>query len=497
MGRVWLARDEMLRRDVAIKELVPPPGLTDAERRDMRERSMREARAIAQLNQSNVVRIFDVLHDGGEPWIVMELVVSRSLHAVVAEHGPMAPAQAARIGLAVLAALRAAHQAGLLHRDVKPANVLLANDGRVVLTDFGLATAPDDPGMTRTGVVIGSPSFLAPERATDGVIGPAADLWSLGATLYAVVEGRPPYVRSSGLATLAALATEPPAPPRRAGALGPALEGLLRKDPALRIGPEEAEHLLRQATLEPPRDVDTVPVEVPPAAAPRKRRGWVIAAVVAALALAGGLAGRPLISAALADKGDDVVPGGTATPEPTAAPGGSLDTRPAPSATAASPSVKPTRSAPSSARASAAPSRSVRPTKTSAPTQPLFTDRPIVNESSGKCIDVPGSSADTPAEIQMWDCHDVAGEKFTHAADGTLRVLGKCLEIRSTGNGSTLRIAGCTAGARQQFDLTGAGNLISRGAGRCVDVTNGDPGNGIWLMISDCTGTETQKWYVG
>ncbi|MGI5522042.1 protein kinase domain-containing protein [Micromonospora sp. CA-259024] len=247
MGRVWQARDEMLQRDVAIKELVAPPGLRDDERREMRERSMREARAVARLGHVNVVRVFDVLHSGDDPWIVMELVPSRSLHQVLEAEGPMPAARAAQIGLGVLGALRAAHQAGVLHRDVKPANVLLADDGRVVLTDFGLATLPGDPRMTQTGMVLGSPAFLAPERATDGDVGPAADLWSLGATLYAAVEGRTPYHRSSPIATLAALATEPPPPPKRAGQLTPLLEGLLRREPDQRISAEEADRLLRQA----------------------------------------------------------------------------------------------------------------------------------------------------------------------------------------------------------------------------------------------------------
>lgn len=247
MGRVWRARDEVLRRDVAIKELVPPPNLTAEERREMRERLLREARAIARLNHPNVVRIFDVLRTDGDPWIVMEYVPSRSLQDVLAKDGPIDPVQAARIGLAVLSALRAAHRAGVMHRDVKPANVLLGENGRVVLTDFGLATVSGDPAVTRTGLVLGSPAYLAPERARTGVAGPEADMWSLGATLYAAVEGRSPYARPSALATLAALATEPVPPAKNAGPLKPVLNGLLRKDPAARISAEEAERLLRRA----------------------------------------------------------------------------------------------------------------------------------------------------------------------------------------------------------------------------------------------------------
>jgi serine/threonine protein kinase len=248
MGRVWRATDVVLHRDVAIKELVPPPGLTPEERQEMRERSLREARAIARLNNINVVRVFDVLRTDADPWIVMEYVPSRSLQDILAADGPFGPVRAAEIGLGVLGALRAAHRAGVVHRDVKPGNVLIGEDGRVVLTDFGLATVPGDPNVTRTGLVLGSPAYIAPERARDGTAGPGADLWSLGATLYAAVEGASPFARPSAIATLAALATENPPPARNAGPLKPVLNGLLRKDPAHRINAEEAERLLLRAT---------------------------------------------------------------------------------------------------------------------------------------------------------------------------------------------------------------------------------------------------------
>src|SRR3954468_22787866 len=247
MGRVWRATDVVLHRDVAIKELVPPPGLTQGERQEMRERSLREARAIARLNNINVVRVFDVLRTDADPWIVMEYVPSRSLQDALAAEGPFHPIRAAEIGLGVLGALRAAHRAGVVHRDVKPGNVLIGADGRVVLTDFGLATVPGDPNVTRTGLVLGSPAYIAPERARDGTSGPAADLWSLGATLYAAVEGASPFARPSAIATLAALATENPPPARHAGPLKPVLNGLLRKDPSHRINAEEAERLLNRA----------------------------------------------------------------------------------------------------------------------------------------------------------------------------------------------------------------------------------------------------------
>ncbi|WBB65007.1 serine/threonine protein kinase [Micromonospora sp. WMMD812] len=279
MGRVWKARDEVLHRDVAIKELVPPPSLTDDERREMRERSLREARAIARLNNINVVRIFDVLRTDGDPWIVMEYVPSKSLQDTLAESGPVTPARAIEIGLGVLGALKAAHKAGVMHRDVKPGNVLLGDDGRVVLTDFGLATIPGDPNVTRTGMVLGSPAYIAPERARDGTAGPEADLWSLGATLYAAVEGKSPYARPSAIATLAALATEPMPPPKNAGPLKAVLQGLLRKDPSERINAEVAERLLRRANGKRSRGISLLDgVRRPGPNGPREPRPTVVPA---------------------------------------------------------------------------------------------------------------------------------------------------------------------------------------------------------------------------
>ncbi|WP_408632011.1 protein kinase domain-containing protein [Micromonospora siamensis] len=246
MGRVWLARDEMLHREVAVKEVVPPNWLAEAERDELRLRTLREARTAARVDHPNVVRLYDVVHEGESPWIVMEYVRSRSLQQIITTEGPLDPRRTAQVGLAVLAALRAAHAAGVLHRDVKPHNVLVADDGRVVLTDFGLATFDGGDGaMTGPGLVLGSPQFVAPERARDGVSDPRTDLWSLGATLYAAVEGRSPYARGNAMATLSALATEPPDPVRRAGPLRPVLTGLLQRDPLRRLTAAEVEPLLR------------------------------------------------------------------------------------------------------------------------------------------------------------------------------------------------------------------------------------------------------------
>jgi predicted Ser/Thr protein kinase len=247
MGRVWLAYDELLRREVAIKEIVLPFGLPDDEREDLRRRTLREARAAARLSHPNVVRIYDVQSGDEQPWIVMEYVHSRSLLEVIQKQGALPVEQVAGIGLAVLSALDAANRVGVLHRDVKPSNVLIADDGRVVLTDFGSAMIDETDGaITRTGVILGSPQYIAPERVDTGVSTPEADLWSLGATLYAAVEGRPPYTRSTTLRSLIAITTDKPDPTRLAGPLKPVLVGLLQRNPEARMRPKEVEERLRR-----------------------------------------------------------------------------------------------------------------------------------------------------------------------------------------------------------------------------------------------------------
>ncbi|MGE5135813.1 MAG: serine/threonine-protein kinase [Gemmatimonadota bacterium] len=263
MGTVWRAEDELLGRPVAVKEIIPPPGVTAEESQNLRERTLREARTAARLGHPNVVAVYDVVEDGGRPWIVMELLQARSLRDIVQEDGPLPVPEAARIGLQVLAALRAAHRLGIVHRDVKPGNVLIGGDGRAVLADFGIARGLDSPTLTTTGMLVGSPSYIAPERARGQRGGPASDLWSLGATLYAAVEGRPPYERDGALPTLTAVVTQPPDPPRRAGALWPVISGLLRHDERQRLSPDAVESMLARLTQAgDPRT--TAPLPLPP-----------------------------------------------------------------------------------------------------------------------------------------------------------------------------------------------------------------------------------------
>ncbi|MER5436291.1 serine/threonine-protein kinase [Streptomyces sp. NPDC002588] len=245
MGTVWRARDEVLHREVAVKEVRAPHGLAASDVERMYARLEREAWAAARVANRNVVTVYDVAMEDGRPWIVMEIVRGISLAELLDAEGPLEPARAAHIGAEVLAALRAAHEAGVLHRDVKPANVLLSNDGRVVLTDFGIATVEGTSALTMTGEVIGSPEFLAPERALGRTPGPESDLWSLGVLLYAAVEGNSPFRHDTPLSTLRAIVDEELPPPRRAGPLAPVIEGLLRKDPAQRTPADRAEQDLR------------------------------------------------------------------------------------------------------------------------------------------------------------------------------------------------------------------------------------------------------------
>lgn len=245
MGTVWRARDETLDREVAVKEVVLPAGLSDEERENRHRRTLREARASARLNHPGVVTVHDVVDEDDRPWIVMELVRARSLQDIVDEDGPLPPGRAAVIGRQIAGALRAAHAIGILHRDVKPANVLVADDDRAVLTDFGIAQLAGEATLTGTGLIMGSPAYMSPERVNGDPAIPASDLWALGATLYAAVEGRAPHHRSDAMAVLAAVMTQDAPPPKNAGPLAPVLTGLLERDPVRRLSGEKAEEALK------------------------------------------------------------------------------------------------------------------------------------------------------------------------------------------------------------------------------------------------------------
>jgi serine/threonine protein kinase len=384
MGVVWQARDELLSRDVAVKEIVWPPDFTEQEQQLACRRAVREAQMAARLSHRNVVRIFDIAEEDGHPWIVMELLPYQSLRDLLAARGPLPPAEAAQIGLGILAALRAAHAEGVLHRDVKPANILVAPDGRVVLTDFGIARAADSPTLTNAGAVVGSPSYIAPERARGERSGPQADLWGLGASLYTAVEGHPPFERDGVLPTLTAVVADEPDQAYHAGPLWPVISGLLSKDPATRLDAAQTERLLLgvAATAEsarviaPPPRLPAAPESAapPPPQPPRgpvspgRRRSRaplvalaavaLVAAVVIAVALA--LAGLPRQPAA--SSGKTASPGATTgtAARPVASSGTSAPAASTPASTAGTPTRPPAPSstAPSTTPASTTPAAS-------------------------------------------------------------------------------------------------------------------------------------------
>jgi serine/threonine protein kinase len=392
MGRVWRGRDEVLGREVALKELRIPPGMDHVDAQRLTRRSIREAQAAGRLVHRNIVTVYDVVYHDERPWIVMQLVSGRTLDQVIRAEGPLPAHRAARIALQILDALHAAHAAGVVHRDVKPGNVIVRPGDEVVLTDFGIATIAGDPGLTSSGTLLGSPTYLAPERALGDTARPESDLWSVGATLYAMVEGHPPYQRETPVATLAAVINDPPPPHRQQGLMAVVLGGLLRKEPAGRMSAQLATALLGQIAATPgnipepipmaavppnpppvpatPAPVpapdesattsldvpDTLALDIPPVrptppvpAAGRKPRRWpVVAAVAAVAAVLAGL----LLAGILRDEntGTSEKPAGGPAPPPTATTAGPASAtprraEPAPPPTPSAPEESPTESA--------------------------------------------------------------------------------------------------------------------------------------------------------
>jgi serine/threonine protein kinase len=351
MGVVWQARDERLERMVAIKQLVLQPGLSEQESDEARRRAMREARIAARLQHPNAITVFDVAENEGEPCLVMEFLPSRSLSSVLAERGTLSPEEAAKICGQVASALSAAHAAGIVHRDVKPANILLTENGTAKITDFGISRAVGDVTVTQTGISAGTPAYLAPEVARGHDPSPAADVFSLGATLYHAVEGRPPFGTSQNpLALLHAVATGTIPPPKQAGAVTTLLMGMLDAEPEARPTMREAADALTEVGAgrpaawtpspktavmaaeapEPPAlfvATATLPAEEstsrdlagPPDDQPASRRAIIIGAVIVVLVIAAGL----IIITVLNDNNDTtppVVSSSTTTPSATTAP---------------------------------------------------------------------------------------------------------------------------------------------------------------------------------
>ncbi|MEU0385936.1 serine/threonine-protein kinase [Streptomyces chartreusis] len=267
MGVVWRATDQLLGRGVAVKELPFDETLSAAEARRQRDRTLREARAVAQLSHPHIIVVHDVVEDDERPYIVMELIEGGSLADRLAGQGPVDAAEAARVGIALLGALRAAHAAGVLHRDLKPDNVLLeAGTDRVVLTDFGIAQVAGAPTLTENGSFVGSPEYTAPERMSGLRTGPESDLWSLGALLCAALSGESPFHRDSLGGVLHAVVVGDIRPPAQAGPLLPVVQGLLERDPDRRLDADRAERMLRAF-----RETGSTPQAPPPGYAPTVR----------------------------------------------------------------------------------------------------------------------------------------------------------------------------------------------------------------------------------
>jgi serine/threonine protein kinase len=270
MGTVWSATDEVLHRQVAIKEIDFPVGIPAAERAQLEHRTLREARAIAALSNPFVITLFDILTLNNGPVIVMELLRARSLAEILRKVGRLPDGQAATVGVAVASGLLAAHAAGITHRDVKPGNVLICDDGRIKLTDFGIARSSGDQTMTATGLLLGSPAYIAPEVASGVPAGPVSDAWSLGGLLFASVEGRPPFDQGTAIATLTSVVKDPVPPHPHSGRLGAVVSGLLVKTPSLRMRVDRALTIMRGIADDPsgtnlavvakiPRDGSPVP----------------------------------------------------------------------------------------------------------------------------------------------------------------------------------------------------------------------------------------------
>ncbi|WP_329412804.1 protein kinase [Streptomyces sp. NBC_00704] len=346
MGIVWRATDQLLGRRVAVKELIQDDALSADEARGRRDRTLREARAVAQLSHPHIIVVHDVVEDAERPYIVMELIDGDSLADRIAAEGPLAPEEAARIAVALLGALRAAHAAGVLHRDIKPANVLLERDSdRVVLTDFGIAQIAGATTLTETGSFVGSPEYTAPERMSGSGTGAESDLWSLGALLCTALSGESPFRRDSLGGILHAVVFAEIRTPPQAAPLLPVVRGLLERDPERRLGAAEAERLLRAfldtGRTPPPVSSGYTPTQadLPRPDAPereRSTRGVLVAALLAA-----AMAGAGVSAAALLVKGD----GDRGRPPVSSPPGASASVTPGRPGSGGAPSPSATPSA--------------------------------------------------------------------------------------------------------------------------------------------------------
>ncbi|MEU0571456.1 protein kinase [Nonomuraea sp. NPDC005983] len=447
-GTVWRARDEVLHREVAVKEVRLPPG---EDRQRALVDTLREARATAALSHPSIITVHDVLSEDGRPWIVMDLLAGRSLGDLVKERGPLPPGHVATIGLRVLDALEVAHARGILHRDVKPGNVMITDGGEVVLTDFGIAAHTGDmpAAGAADGAVAGSPGYVAPEHLRGERAGPAADLWSLAATLYTAAEGRPPFARESPMAIIAAVLTMPPPPPVSAGPLGGLLLAMLNGNPAARPDPRQVRaHLQAVAVPLPVRPREVAPATVPVRAG-RGRAPLVLGAV--AVAVAAGVSGAVLLG--------NRAP---ATPSPSVAAQPS-----APPTGAAPPSTRSTGTAPSTAP-------STRPSTAPPPTPAAKGDGKFAQPpeacgllTAGQAQQVlPGSHSRQP------DYYDTSECDWTVGAIGAITTTSINLKVRHFPQVEAARRT-LTQTTRSRDGAAGTGESVTTRRTRPVDAGDG------------------------
>ncbi len=551
MATVWRAHDDFLAREVAVKKLHPQPHLDADDLATLFERTRREARSAARISHPNVVVVHDVVDDEGLPIIVMEYVPSTTLDDLVRAHGPVPLDEVVRIGRGVIAALRAAHGAGILHRDVKPANVLLAKDGRVVLTDFGIAQAVETSALTRTGQLVGSVDFMAPERLVGGAPGPEADLWALGATLFQAVEGRSPFLRDTVAQTMYAIAMVPAPEVRGAGALTPLIQALLAGNPADRISAEDAESLLRTAAADPRRihrlDHPTTPPaartapspepeskpeskpvlepkpELAPEAEPKSghrpreasaadsaaegpkpgptdpqarrpsgRTGHskklvVLAAVVAMATL---VTIALLVHTTTREKNTSSATMSQYADAPTSSSPSSPRSSGAPSPTADAPSKKPTPKAGQEDSATE-PGDESPSTKSGSGSSVAPTGDALVVAGSGKCL----SRGDGTEGIQLIQaaCDDSAAQQWFIRSDGSIRSSEKCMTVAggTTADRTEIQLTKCSGDASQKFHFSG-GQLLADQSQKCVTIFGGS--NGTVVVLWKCNNWDNQTW---
>jgi len=491
MATVWRAHDELLGRQVAVKKLHSQPQLDDAELVTLFERARREAHSAARISHPNVVVVHDVVDDEGRPTIVMEYVRSTTLADRIKAYGTVPLDEVARIGRGVIAALRAAHRAGVLHRDVKPANVLLAEDGRVVLTDFGIAQAVETSALTRTGQLVGSVDFMAPERLVGAKPGPEADLWALGATLFEAVEGRSPFLRETVAQTMYAIAMEPAPEVRGAGPLTPLIQGLLVAKPADRLSAEDAERMLRRPAGEAGSSV------VPPAAHPM---------AMADDAPAPAPAANPVPESA------SPTPSPSPTPTPTPTPSGLNADHGTDEAPAAEPPAEPPQPDTTDQQAHRPPGRSKKPVVLAAAvaTALLITIAVLLtNLPTGKSnVSATGSDGPLPADNPTrqstgTSAPTATSPKASHSASSGAKSPTPHTSSKPTST-AVQEDSEPESGGNSGSEESGSGATVDPAVGHALVVpatqkclSSGAGTEGIQLVHVACDGSAAQRWQTG